>query len=69
MKHLTCYPDLGGSAGSAWQHLELLRLVHGVVSACNHQPVSGFPGAHVIHQVQDGAVHIGVNAYRKLWSH
>lgn len=43
MKHLTCYLDLGGSAGSARQHLELLCLVHGVVSARHHQPVSGLP--------------------------
>lgn len=69
MKHLTCYLDLGGSAGSARQYLELLCLVHGVVSACNHQPVSRFPWAYVIHQIQDRAVHIGVNGYRKLWFH
>lgn len=69
MKHLTCYFDLGGSAGSAWQHLELFCLVHGVVSARHHQPVPRFPWAHIIHQVQDCAVHIGVNNYCELWFH
>lgn len=69
MKQLTCYLDLGGLAGSAGQHLELLCLVHGVVSAGHHQPVPRSPGAHIIRQVQDRAVHVGVNCHRQLWFH
>lgn len=69
MKLLTCYLDLGGPAGSAGQHLELFCLVHGVVSACHHQPVSRLPRAHIIHQIQDCAVHVGVNSYCELRLH
>lgn len=69
MKQLTCYLDLGGLAGSAGQHLELLCLVHGVVSAGHHQPVPRCPGAHIICQVQDRAVHVGVNSHRQLRFH
>lgn len=65
----TCYSDLVGGAGMAGKHQELLRLVHGVVGAGNHQAVSRPPGLHVVLQRQDGAVYVGVDGDGEFGPH
>lgn len=65
----TCHSDLRRGTGFAGENLELFRLVHGVVSAGDDQGVSRPPGLHIVHQVQDGAVYVGVNADRELGPH
>lgn len=39
----TCYSDLVGGTGSAGKHLELFRLVHGVIGTGNDQGVPRLP--------------------------
>lgn len=65
----TCHSDLCRGTGFAGKNLELFCLVHGVVSAGDNQGVSRPPGLHIVHQVQDGAVYVGVNADRELGPH
>lgn len=59
---------LVGCAGQTGQDGELLRLVHGVVSAGNHQLIAGLPAAWLVGQFQDTAVGQHVNGNVGLWT-
>lgn len=65
----TCHSDLRRGTCFAGEHLELFCLVHGVVRAGDDQGVSRPPGLHIVHQAQDGAVYVGVDADRELGPH
>lgn len=39
----TCYSDLVGGTGLAGKHLELFRLVHGVIGTGNNQGIPRLP--------------------------
>lgn len=49
--------DLETAALGTGEQRELLGLVHGVVCACNHDLVSGFPAADIIKQMKLHAIH------------
>lgn len=65
----TCYSDLVGGTGPAGKDPELLRLVHGVVSAGHHHGVPGLPRPHVGLQRQERAVDVGVDGDGELGPH
>ena len=65
----TCYFDLVGGTGSAGEHLELFRLVPGVISTGNNQGVPRLPWLYIVCQMQDGAVHIGVDGDGEFGPH
>lgn len=68
-RSLTCHSDLVGGTGFAGQHLELLCLVHGVVSTGDDQRVPGLPRPNLVLQGQDGAVHVGVDGDGEFGPH
>lgn len=56
--------DLETATLGTGEKRELLCLVHGIICACDHNLVSGFPATNIIQQMKLHSIH---NFYPKTW--